>query len=321
MVSVIIPNYNHFNYLKQRIDSVLNQTYSDIEVIILDDCSPDNSRDIIETYRLHPKVSTVVYNETNSGSVFKQWKKGIRLAKGEFVWIAESDDFANEDLLAEMISVLKSDKEIGLVYCNSKIVYESEQSVHKFETLNDLRKYMYNTTIWDSSFTMDGFEFLKKYLSKKCVINNASAVVFRKSVLEQLSIDLEEYKYAGDWAVYCDIAKKNKISFINKELSYYRDHSNNASKKAFNNFQINFENYKILSDNYNYLSKRGANTFVFLYKIRRSFLHLLIPKKNRKYIYDNYKRINKKMIRKSLIFLPQVFFETKLCDFYHNRNK
>ena len=79
MVSVIIPNYNHAKYLEQRIDSVLNQSYQDFEVIILDDCSKDNSRDVIEKYRSHERVSHIVYNEQNSGGTFNQWNKGLSL--------------------------------------------------------------------------------------------------------------------------------------------------------------------------------------------------------------------------------------------------
>ena len=94
-VSVIIPNYRHALYLKERIDSVLEQTYRDFEVIILDDCSPDDSREIIETYRTREKIAHIVYNERNSGSTFMQWQKGFDLAQGEYIWIAESDDFAD----------------------------------------------------------------------------------------------------------------------------------------------------------------------------------------------------------------------------------
>src|SRR5207342_2166753 len=79
-VSVIIPNYNHAVYLEQRIESVLNQTFQDFELIILDDCSPDNSRDVIDQYRVNSKVSHIVYNSINSGSTFKQWQKGIELS-------------------------------------------------------------------------------------------------------------------------------------------------------------------------------------------------------------------------------------------------
>src|ERR1700742_1367615 len=102
-VSVIVPNYNHSRYLNQRIDSVLSQTYQDFELIILDDCSTDDSRKIIKQYQEHPKVSHIVFNETNSGTTFKQWKKGIELAKGKYIWIAESDDWCEPNLLETLV--------------------------------------------------------------------------------------------------------------------------------------------------------------------------------------------------------------------------
>ena len=77
MVSVIIPNYNHAKYLEERIDSVLNQSYKDFEVIVLDDYSTDNSKEVINKYAGHPKVSHIILNEENSGSTFKQWHKGF----------------------------------------------------------------------------------------------------------------------------------------------------------------------------------------------------------------------------------------------------
>ena len=80
-VSVIVPNYNHAIFLYRRLDSILRQTYSDFEIIILDDCSTDGSRNIIEQYRSNPKVSNIIYNETNSGTGFMQWVKGLRTAE------------------------------------------------------------------------------------------------------------------------------------------------------------------------------------------------------------------------------------------------
>ena len=84
-VSVIIPNYNHAPYLKERIDSVLNQTYQDFEVIILDDCSPDNSVEVIELYRSNPHVAHILINEQNTRNTFIQWERGISLAKGKYI--------------------------------------------------------------------------------------------------------------------------------------------------------------------------------------------------------------------------------------------
>ena len=77
LVSVIVPNYNHAPYLRERIDSILNQTFQDFELILLDDCSPDNSREIINSYKDNPHVSHIVLNEENSGNTFVQWDLGV----------------------------------------------------------------------------------------------------------------------------------------------------------------------------------------------------------------------------------------------------
>ena len=78
VVSVIVPNYNHSTYIKERIESILKQTYDSYELILLDDCSSDDSRDILLQYKDNPHVSHLVFNEENSGSPFKQWDKGIK---------------------------------------------------------------------------------------------------------------------------------------------------------------------------------------------------------------------------------------------------
>ena len=72
LVSVIVPNYNYARFLPKRLETILNQTYTNFEVIILDDCSSDNSKEIIEYYRKNPHTSQIVYNTHNSGSPFKQ---------------------------------------------------------------------------------------------------------------------------------------------------------------------------------------------------------------------------------------------------------
>ena len=112
--SVIIPNYNHALFLRQRIDSVLNQTYTDFEIILLDDHSPDNSREIMEEYRSNKKISHIVLNEKNSNSLLLQWKKGIALAKGDWIWIAESDDIADPGFLEECANNILDHPTVGL---------------------------------------------------------------------------------------------------------------------------------------------------------------------------------------------------------------
>ena len=66
LVSIIVPNYNHAKFLQKRLDSIFNQTYKNFEAILLDDCSEDNSQEILKKFKDHPKVSNIIFNESNS---------------------------------------------------------------------------------------------------------------------------------------------------------------------------------------------------------------------------------------------------------------
>ena len=81
-LSVIVPSYNNGHFLRERIDSILNQSFQDFELIFLDDCSTDNSVAILREYEAHPRVSALVTNARNSGSPFPQWQRGLDLAVG-----------------------------------------------------------------------------------------------------------------------------------------------------------------------------------------------------------------------------------------------
>ena len=122
LISVIIPNFNHAPYLKQRIDSVLSQTYDNLEVILLDDCSRDNSGEILSSYKHNPKVKKIIINENNSGSTFKQWEKGFELSCGEYIWIAESDDYCDAFFLERLVGQLSENGTVAIAYTSSHLV-------------------------------------------------------------------------------------------------------------------------------------------------------------------------------------------------------
>ena len=176
LVSVIIPNYNHAPFLKERIDSVLNQTYKDFEVIVLDDCSSDNSREIIERYRGHEKISHIEYNSLNSGSTFKQWQKGLEFAKGEWIWIAESDDVADLSFLEISIVYFKEYEKAGILNVRSQIIDANGQHV-KFQ--NKLISTNVNSTITH----FEGKVFAQNHMLKGNSIINVSACLIRKMYL------------------------------------------------------------------------------------------------------------------------------------------
>lgn len=222
-VSIIIPNYNHAKFLEQRIDSVLNQGYQDFEVILLDDCSTDDSKNVMEKYRSHPKVSHLIFNEKNSGSPFLQWKKGLSLARGKWIWIAESDDYCAPTFLESLLFNEKVTSDNLILYTQTFDVNE------KGEPIADRYNFTRNMQppIWDSDFYMKGTNFLAKYMTKKNVIPNASAVVFanKPQIQELLNDELCQMKMCGDWFFWSQLLEQFDIIFVNKHLNYFRTHS------------------------------------------------------------------------------------------------
>lgn len=221
MVSVIIPSYNHEKYLQHRIDSVLNQSYQNFELIILDDKSKDDSKKVIEAYRDHPKVSHIIYNEVNSGTTFKQWKKGIELAKGEYIWIAESDDYADVTFLEKTISLIEKNNSV-LCFSQSYVIDEHDTIIRKKEEV-----------LKSNSCDVDAF--LTDLLLYGNVVYNASMVVFRKDAIDKSIWDkLSRLKYCGDWLFWANLAMNGKgtVSEVKEYLNYFRNHSSNVSNKA-----------------------------------------------------------------------------------------
>ena len=218
-VSVIVPNYNHARFLPQRIETILAQTFEDLELILLDDCSTDESRSILRRYASDPRVR-MEFNEANSGSVFRQWNKGVRLARGEYIWMAESDDYADKRLLERLVSVLEREPAAGFVYCRSWRVTE-DNTVDGF---GDWYLDLVDPHRWKADFCVDGREQFPGYFGRCCVVPNASAALFRKMTFERIGGADENFHVCGDWKVWAAMALAGKVAFVNEPLNYYRLH-------------------------------------------------------------------------------------------------
>ena len=241
-VSVIIPNYNHAPFLKQRIDSVLSQTFQDFELIILDDCSTDSSREIIEQCRSNPKISQIIFNTENSGGLFKQWIKGIENARGEYIWIAESDDYVAENFLEETLKVMQQDESLGMVFTNSNTV----DCKGKFLwTTEDNSASSYQLLMADGNVIER--HNASQYLLKEMIIANASSALFRKKSLVDLDFaELAKFINTGDRFVYLGISLASKIKYISKPLNFMRTHKANTTKKSFENGNIHKDRLRVL---------------------------------------------------------------------------
>lgn len=243
--SVIIPNFNHASFLTERISSVLMQTFTDFEVIILDDCSTDNSKEIIEQFRGNKKISSIVYNDTNTGSPFQQWAKGILLATGEWIWIAESDDIANPSFLEKINDQTNLHPVAGLIYTDSKII-NNEGLKQIPGNYAAIKNNFLQVEKWDHPYFQHGINELNDSLKYFCSINNVSAAVIKKNVAQSVIENSKLYLLHGDWQFYIGICKNADIAYIPESLNAVRIHSSSHLNKNKNLQRSRLEHFFIL---------------------------------------------------------------------------
>lgn len=253
LVSVIIPGYNHAPYLRERIESVLNQEYPDFEVILLDDCSSDNSAEIMQEYasgkyNCHGRQVSFVSNEKNSGNTFKQWAKGISLAKGEFIWIAESDDVAEPSFLRECMARLLANPDAVAAFTWSEMI-ASDSKVLDYS--------------WDETWrykapgVYEGEDFCLHRLVYKNLMYNASMIVFRKKYYEKVSPHYMQFRHSGDWLFWFEMCMQGKVCEVPQKLNKFRQHPNkvsNDSRSSGRDFEEMAEIQTIISNNLNLCS-------------------------------------------------------------------
>ncbi|MEJ6122039.1 glycosyltransferase [Vibrio sp. 2-Bac 85] len=220
-LSVIIPYYNHELYLKERIDSIINQTNQDWEILALDDCSTDHSTKVVDEYINEYRVHSYL-NKKNSGSPFIQWQKGIALAQGNFVWIAEGDDSADNAFIEKLFTEF-NDPMVNIISARTEIINEYGEVQE-----NALKPYLDQAypNKFASSYKRDGFMEVNEQLGSMCTLVNASGLLIRKaSVNGHVLQEARSFKIAGDWLIYLDCLKHGKVVHNVEAANYFRRHS------------------------------------------------------------------------------------------------
>lgn len=223
LVSVIIPNYNHAPYLRERIDSVLCQDYQNVQVIILDDHSTDDSLDVIGSYAGNPKIAHIEVNARNSGNTFLQWEKGIGMAEGEYIWIAESDDTAEPTFLSRLMAQLVQHPDAVLAYSYSNMIGPDSKVL---DWSWDNLKLYHHPGVYDG----------KAYCMSRMVFNNsvynASMVVWRRQFYTGINQAYKQYRHCGDWLFWFEMCRQGKVIEVPEKLNNFRQHPNKVSNDA-----------------------------------------------------------------------------------------
>lgn len=225
-LSIIVPNYNHQAFLQKRLDTIYNQNYKNYEVILLDDLSTDDSVTILREYaEKYSDRTKLILNETNSGSPFAQWKKGISEAKGDFIWIAESDDWCDLDFTEKLLPKFR-DEAVMLSFSRTDFMTNDTKTWTIEEYLHDIGGKKY-----DHSHKISAHECVKNYFSKKNIIPNVSSCIFRRPLDFPLFNDNQwnHMKVCGDWIFYLYLIRGGYIYYTTKTTNYYRQHQSNTS--------------------------------------------------------------------------------------------
>ncbi len=228
-VSAIVPNYRHAPYLEERLRSLFRQTIPPHEIIVLDDASPDDSVSVIE--RLMPSSPVpirLVINETNSGSTFRQWIKGLELATGDLIWLAESDDTCHPQFLERLLPEFY-DPDVALAYCQSGLIGPDDRPLeaHFLDHTDDLSR-----SRWRSRYSVFGTEEIELALSQKNTIPNVSAMLFRRPRRLDFLDELFGLKFAGDWLFHAMLCREGKVAYLPDVLNQYRRHEQTVSHHA-----------------------------------------------------------------------------------------
>lgn len=234
-VSAVIPNYNYAHYLERRISSVINQTNPVYELVYLDDQSKDNSQEVFtgmiaQIEQKYIKVRQII-NTQNSGSVFKQWLKGIQNATGDYIWIAEADDLSSPYFLEKVMEPMVLNREVVLSYSQSKQMDQDGNIIS-----NDYLDYTkeIDPEKWNQSYIIAGEKEISEALLVKNTIPNVSGTVFKKFDTSEIENEITQYKIAGDWYFYVWLLQKGKLAFHHHSLNYHRRHSNSVTKSENN---------------------------------------------------------------------------------------
>lgn len=220
-VTALVPSYNHGRYIGERIKSIIDQTYPNIELIVIDDCSDDDSHQVISELEVQHGFK-YLRNQNNSGTPFAAWERICTLATGDYIWVCESDDVADPTFLEKAISSFTNEPKAVLFYSSSHVINEAS------EVIGHTDSYFHDTwkeTRWDQDFVADGHdELLRFQLRGQTVPNMSSALIKSSAFKAAFTPFLKRLRLTGDWLFIGDVMKHGSVIFHRNALSRFRKH-------------------------------------------------------------------------------------------------
>lgn len=253
LVSICIPTFNGAQFLEEALLSITNQTYTNIEVIISDDGSSDDSLQIVEKFKKKSPFPVFIYNHPPSG-IGANWNNCISKSNGEYIKFLFQDDILMPDCIEVMVNILKGNRNLGMVACKRTIIIENKENKW---TLNWLSKYgdlQQNLNLPPERVNIIGSEIFKyKEFCKDPFnkIGEPTAIMFRKNIIDKTGLFRTDLKQILDLEFYYRVLKLYKIAISNENLVEFRLHPGQASQDKSTNHKEEYRIFrKILFFNY-----------------------------------------------------------------------
>ncbi|MDP3945570.1 MAG: glycosyltransferase [Lutibacter sp.] len=287
-VTIIVVSFNHSKFIKECLCSIKNQSYSNLELIIADDASNDNSVEVIEEWLQENKISAITkFHKVNTG-LATMLNECIEYVDGKYIKLLAADDFLHPESIQKSVKKLEDlGNEYGMVFTDTFAVDEKSNQIDDIADYNKLGN-------------VDKFEFRNELVKGNRIA--ALTVLMRTEVLKETgyynpNILLEDY------FKWLQINEKYFIGYIPEKLSYYRIHENNISMIKEN--QINFEvlYLQILFDKKGFLQKRIKNELLRRY-LNKNYIPKYIVK-----AYQNYQYRNNRLNIALKFKIPTIFYK------------
>lgn len=230
-ISVVVPNYNYAQFLPDRLRSIFAQTIRPAEIILLDDGSTDASVAVAAAVAREAEVDIqIIVGAAPGGNPFRQWRKGLAFARGDYVWIAEADDVSEPTFLERTFALIRDRTAMPLAFCDS---FEVDAAGNRADT--DFKAY-YSALGFhgmDQDAIFDAETFLSRVLFPRNLLINASAILWRKAALLQsfgsAELDPCSFMCAGDWRIYAEASRHgDEFGYISEPLNGFRHHGNSV---------------------------------------------------------------------------------------------
>lgn len=291
-VSVIVPSYNHERYLTQAIESILRQTFSDFELIVIDDFSEDGSAKIISEYAKKDDRIRCLFHKSNQG-IARTLNEGMPMSRGEYIAYTSSDDIWEKERLEVGVEIMDRSPDVGLLHSESVVIDgDGRLTGQKFNSI-------YPSPTGKYSGNLFGALLRRNFIC-------GSSILIRRESIEGLRFN-EELKYLNDWLFHLELSERNRFYYVSHPLVRYRVHERGTKFDTLGYASDYVLMLKIIFDKYPEHIKKDREALAELYFITGYFLCLSGQvRQGRKYLLKSVMTfpLSVKSVLGALISLP-----------------